>query len=81
MELLLYFVVGALLDILATLDTQYVIDRKPLKSAIMSFTLTVIWVFILSSIILSPDKFWATISYALGGAIGSYFIVRRKRSK
>lgn len=80
MELIVYFLVGALLDILGTLDTQFVISKSPIKSAITSFVITIVWVFILSSIIVSPDKVVATICYALGGAVGSYFTVKRRRS-
>ena len=81
MEFIVYFLVGALLDILGTIDTQCIIDKKPLKSAIISFVITMVWVFILSSIIVSPDKVIATICYALGGSVGAYFTVKRRRSK
>lgn len=79
-ELIIYFIIGAILDILATLDTQAVIDIKPIKSSAISFTITILWVFALSSIVLSSEKAFATLAYALGGAIGSYFTVQRKRS-
>lgn len=79
MEFITYFLVGVLLDVLGTIDTQCIIDKKPFKSAIISFMITMVWVFILSSIIVSSDKVIATISYALGGAVGSYFTVKRNR--
>lgn len=78
--IILYFVIGFVLDVLGTLDVQCVIDKKPIRSAVLAFIITLIYIFVLSQIILSPDMIENALSYALGGAVGSYFTVKRRRS-
>jgi len=78
-QALLYFVIGLLQDVLGTLDTQAIIDIHPWKSAFISFIMTVLGVYVFAGIVLSDDMIGLTAAYALGGAVGSYYAVKRKR--
>ena len=78
MDLLLYFVAGFLLDMLATLDIQAVQKNQAYRSASVSFIGTVLSYWIFYSIIISPDFIEGLISYALGGAVGTILTMKRK---
>jgi hypothetical protein len=78
-QVILYFSVGFIFDVLATLDTQCVIDVKPLRSGFLSFTITLLSVLVISSITLSGEITLLALSYALGSASGSYLTIKRKR--
>jgi len=75
MKLFLYFLVGLLLDILATVDIIAVQRQYALLSATMTLLLTVIGCLALAKIILSPDRIPELIAYGLGGGVGAYLTV------
>lgn len=75
---IVYFIVGALLDILATLDVQAVARDKALRSASVSWLGTIIAYYIFYKIITGPDFFVGIIAYATGGFVGTIFIMRIK---
>lgn len=73
MQILYYFLIGAILDILGTLDTQAVVKRKPILSGIVSFIGTVVGTLIIVDFAQNGD-WWLTVSYigayGIGGSIG-----------
>ena len=79
MNFFLYFFLGLVIDVLATFDSQAVIDRKPLVSAACSFSLTMIHILVIANIVLSADALPLAFAYAFGGAVGSWWAVQRKR--
>lgn len=77
MQILYYFLIGAILDILGTLDVQAVQKRKPLMSGIVSFIGSVISILIGTFIavdFVQTGNTWLMVaqicSYSLGGSIG-----------
>lgn len=75
---LLYFVIGALLDILGTIDIKAVQNGQALKSASVSFLNTMISYVMFYYIIQSPQYLLEITAFALGGSIGAYFIIKKK---
>jgi hypothetical protein len=70
--LILYFVIGFIEDMLATIDIKAVQRNKAYTSAVITFTLTVTGLGVFYNIITTED--WAGIvSYAMGGAMGVIF--------
>lgn len=76
MRLVLYFMIGAVIDILATIDVKAVQHGKAGRSAVVTFINTVISYTVFYHIITSPEYMTEIIAFALGGAIGAYFIIR-----
>jgi ABC-type enterochelin transport system permease subunit len=72
----MYFAFGILYDILLTLWTRAIAETKALKAALISFVITITNLFVYDLIITSPEFFLPTIGFALGGAIGSYVILK-----
>jgi uncharacterized protein YebE (UPF0316 family) len=75
MKLLLYFIIGAVLDILATIDVIAVQDRSALLSSTVSFVLTMVSYAVFWKIMESPDRWSQLIVYALGGSVGAYLVI------
>ena len=74
----LYFVIGALLDILGTIDVKAVQNGKAGRSAIVSFLNTMISYILFYYIIQSPEYLMEIFFFALGGSVGAYFIIKYK---
>ena len=68
--------IGAMLDILATIDVKAIQHGRALRSATVSFINTMISYLVFYHIITSPEYFMEIIAFSLGGAIGAYFIIR-----
>ena len=76
--LIFYFIIGAVLDILGTIDIKAVQNGKAMRSASVSFANTVISYVMFYYIIQSPQYLLEIISFALGGSIGAYYIIKKK---
>lgn len=74
-----YYCLGALLDVLATIDVIAVQKRKAAKSATVSFISTVVSYVAFYWIMNSPEYLTEIMFYALGGSIGAYFIIKRTK--
>lgn len=75
--LVFYFAVGALLDILGVVDVKAIQHGQAGRSAIVSFVLTVISYVCFYFIIQSPQALIEILFYALGGAVGAYYIIKK----
>lgn len=75
MRIIVLFLVGFVLDVLATLDMQAVNKNKPLKSGIYTFVLTVLNYGALANIIVNQNIWIEILVYGLGGAIGAYLTI------
>ena len=75
---LFYFIIGALLDILGTIDIKAVQNGRAFKSAFVSFVNTVISYVVFYYIIQSPQYLLEIFFFALGGSVGAYIIIKRK---
>jgi hypothetical protein len=73
----IYFVSGALLDILATIDIKAVQNRKAFRSSFVTFLNTIISYILFYYIIQSPEYLLEIISFASGGAVGAYVIIKK----
>lgn len=73
-----YFIAGAILDILGTIDVKSVQNGWALKSSIVSFLNTMISYLLFYYIIQSPEYILEIISFALGGSIGAFMIIKKK---
>lgn len=74
----IYFIIGALLDILGTIDIKAVQNGKALRSASVSFANTMISYIMFYYIIQSPQYLLEIIAFSLGGSVGAYFIIKKK---
>ena len=74
------FIVGFVLDVFGTLDTQAVFKKQALRSFFYSLILTLIAYTIFADILLYSDNVWDmrfnVLIYALGGATGGYFTIK-----
>jgi len=70
--------IGAIQDILGTLDVKAVQNDKALKSAIVSWINTILSWVAFYYIIQSPDYLVEILAYATGGAFGAYYIIKKK---
>lgn len=77
-KLIIYFVAGALLDILATIDIKAIEHHRALRSAFVSFLNTMISYTIFYFIIQSPEYLLEITSFALGGSIGAFVIIKKR---
>jgi len=75
----IYFIIGATLDILGTIDVKAVQNGKAFRSASVSWINTIISYVSFYYIIQSPEYFLEILSFATGGAIGAYWIIKTKR--
>lgn len=75
---LIYFGIGAVLDILGTIDVKAVQNGKALRSATMSWINTIISYISFYYIIQSPEYLLEIVSFATGGAVGAYWIIKTK---
>lgn len=75
-----YFLLGALLDVLATIDVIAVQKRDAAKSALVSFILTVVSYVAFYYIMNSPEYLMEILFYSLGGSTGAYIIIKRTKS-
>lgn len=73
-----YFVVGALLDILGTIDIKAVQNGKALRSASVSFLNTMLSYIMFYYIIQSPQYLLEITAFSLGGSVGAYYIIKNK---
>lgn len=77
MSYIIYFLIGALLDILSVIDLKAVQHNKAFKSAFVSFLSTMIGYYVYAEIIKAPEYVWELFAYALGGSVGAYLIIKR----
>ena len=73
-----YFVFGAILDILGTIDVKAVQTGQALKSSFVSFLNTMISYLLFYYIIQSPEYLLEITSFAIGGSIGAYIVIKNK---
>ena len=78
LRLAAYFLIGGLLDILATMDVIAVQQRKAFRSAFVSFITTVISYVVFYYIMNSPQFLAEILIYSLGGSVGAYYIIKSK---
>lgn len=76
-KLILYFIIGALLDILATIDVRAIQKGQAAKSSIVSFINTMISYLVFYYILRSPEYLFETFAFALGGSVGAYYIIKK----
>ena len=78
---LVYLLVGFAYDILITMYYQMIIEQKAIMAGIISFIITVVQVFIIYWLILSPDMISNSVAYAVGCAVGTALTVYLKKKK
>lgn len=78
LRLLGYFGAGALLDILATIDLKAAQLDKAFKSAFVTFISTFVSYYIFNLILASPEFELELFFYALGGSVGTYYLIKHK---
>jgi len=69
--ILLYFLLGLVIDVLITLHTKSVILDRRLFAAILSSSITLVSMLIIQNIIVS-NSLYLIISYALGTGFGTF---------
>lgn len=74
----IYFIIGALLDVLGTIDIKAVQNGKAMRSASVSFANTMISYIMFYYIIQSPQYLLEIISFSLGGSVGAYYVIKNK---
>lgn len=74
-----YFAIGVLLDVIITRYTQAIQENKALLTAVLSFIITLLNIFVFGLIILGNDFIEESIAFAFGCAIGSGLTVRYKK--
>lgn len=77
LPLVIYFLVGGLLDILSIIDLKAVQHNQAFKSASVTTISTIISYLIFYIIIQSPQAINEIIAYALGGGVGAYIIIKK----
>ncbi len=78
MEYVVYFIAGFILDVLITRLTQAVVDGARTQAALISFAITMLGSLLFIHLVLAPDYFWNVLAYAIGGAAGTWLMVKRK---
>ena len=71
MRLLRFFIIGFILDVLATMDILFVANHLWLGVGFSSFLLTYIGYDTTFKLIESPERRIEIISFALGGSLGA----------
>lgn len=83
MRILVLFLIGFFLDMLATLDMIAVYQKEAMRSGVISFIITIFSLGVAVNICITKSnqlrKWIEIISYALGGAIGAYLTIRFNR--
>lgn len=79
--LIIYFIIGAILDILSIVDFKAVQHFNALRSALVSFIASLLSWACFYYIITSPEVLSGIIAYSLGGAVGTYALLKSKRSQ
>ncbi len=82
--LILYFIAGILSDFLFTMNMRFVAKERPFLAALVSFSTTIISLYVLFSIITTLQQsrgFVAILVYALGIGTGTYIAMRLKIDK
>ena len=78
---IIYFIVGAMQDILGTIDVKAVQNNKAFRSSVVSWLNTVLsWIafyYIMSDPNIDEDII-VILAYATGGAVGAYYIIKHK---
>lgn len=74
----IYFLIGAALDILGTLDVKAVQNGKALRSATVSWINTIISYISFYYIIQSPEYLLEIVCFATGGSLGAYWVIKTK---
>lgn len=75
MKLILIGIAGVVLEIVWTLMIQAITGRRPIKAAVLQAIFTVLVVGATWSVV-KDESVPALISYAVGSAIGTWFVVR-----
>lgn len=88
MQILYYFLIGAILDILGTLDTMAVLKHKPVMSGIVSFIGTLIGTLIIVDFAQNEDLLMTILyvsAYGIGGSVGGssmiYLDIKNRKKK
>lgn len=76
-ELAIYFAVGFVLDVLATVDIRAVQKKQAGLSAFMTIVGTILGTLVFIYIIKSPEFIPQVIAYAVGGGVGAFLIIKR----
>ena len=74
----IYFIIGAMLDILGTIDVKAVQNGQALKSSFVSFINTMLSYISFYYIITSPEYLTEITFFAFGGSIGAYYVIKKK---
>lgn len=75
--LLLYFFVGLILDVFSIIDLKAVQFKQAFKSALVSFTSTMVSTYCYYYLIREPDAFLEIIMFSLGGSVGTYYLLTK----
>lgn len=75
---IVYFIIGAIQDILGTIDVKAVQNNQALRSAIVSWINTILSWVAFYYIIQSPEFMIEILAYATGGAVGAYYIIKHR---
>lgn len=75
--LLLYFIVGLVLDVFSIIDLKAVQFKQAFRSALVSFTSTMVSTYCYYYLIREPDAFLEIVAFSLGGSIGTYYLLTK----
>lgn len=79
-EIIIYFIFGIVGDILVTLYYLFVGRLQALPASLITILVTLLNFFIIEKVVVSTN--WVLIIfYAVGSALGSYFIILSQKSK
>lgn len=79
-ELIIYFALGIIGDILVTLYYLFIGRFQGMLAAAMSLLITLLNFFVIGRVVVSND--WVLmVIYALGGAIGCFIIIAYQKSE
>jgi len=88
MKLILYFIAGALLDVLGIIDFKATQHNQAFKAAGVGFASEVIGFIIFYMIITTPGNadnpekaILEILAYCLGGAVGAYYMIKKGYKK
>lgn len=74
---LLYFFIGALLDILSVIDLKAVQFKQAFRSAVVTFVSTMVSTYTYIYVAREPNSHAEVFAYALGGAVGTYYLLTK----
>lgn len=75
--LVVYFIVGLLLDVFSVIDLKAVQFKQAFRSAAISFISTMLSTYCYYYLIREPNAIMEIVSYALGGSIGTYYLLTK----